>query len=214
MQETKAKKGPIKWIESYVPKAYIRVFGFAIVVAIGAIFTNWESRNVAKECRESNKANEGRIVKQDAQIRNLEASYEKLRANMLLVSMAEDNYPAPKWLKSPDGVMLRLNKAYETEFLLPFGITRSDYIGRTDFEIWPDEIARKFREKDQFVIKTGEPVTTIEVVEYPDGTRENFEVTKYPWIINGTVLGVAGYVDVDFKDGYKIRSNERRKATK
>tara|TARA_R110002012_G_scaffold320805_1_gene545661 strand:- start:5553 stop:6206 length:654 start_codon:yes stop_codon:yes gene_type:complete len=215
VKEKPTHNGIIGWIRTHIPKAWLRVLAFSIAVAVGSIFTNfekWDLKQDIRKCATKNETLEGENVKMQAEIRNIRRDQEKIKNSLLLLSMSEDNYPAPKWLKSVDGVMLRLNKAYEKEFLLPFDITRDDYIGHTDFEIWPHEVAKKFREKDQMVIRSGEPITDIETVEYPDGTKENLEVTKYPWTINGTVFGVAGYVDVDFYKGYKVRRYEQKQS--
>ena len=52
-----------------------------------------------------------------------------------MLSLGEDNYPNPKWVKSVDFMMLKLNKAYEDLYLKPYGMRRADYIGRYDYDI-------------------------------------------------------------------------------
>ena len=170
----------------------------AIPVAISAIYTN--SSNAALETQIGDLESKNTLLQ--AKLRNQESEYDRLKSNMILLSLADDTYPNPKWLKSTDGIMLRLNKAYEDLFLRPLNYTRSDYIGNDDYAIFSKDIADNFRKHDRYVLKIGKPVTFMETVIMPDGTRENVEVTKYPWIVNGHTLGVAGYMDIDYFSNY------------
>ncbi|MDC7994449.1 PAS domain-containing protein [Altibacter sp. HG106] len=186
------------WLENLSKRNIIRVLMIAIPVAISAIYTN--SSNAALETQIGDLKSKNTLLQ--AKLRNQESEYDRLKSNMILLSLADDTYPNPKWLKSTDGIMLRLNKAYEDLFLRPLNYTRSDYIGNDDYAIFSKDIADNFRKHDRYVLKIGKPVTFMETVIMPDGTRENVEVTKYPWIVNGHTLGVAGYMDIDYFSNY------------
>jgi hypothetical protein len=56
--------------------------------------------------------------------------------------------PLPSWLKDIDGTMLAVNDAYEMYFLIPNGFVKSDYIGKTDSDVWPENVAQEFIESD------------------------------------------------------------------
>jgi PAS domain S-box-containing protein len=62
-----------------------------------------------------------------------------------------DNVPALIYIKRADGRYLLVNHHFEREF----GLDRVDVNTRTDFDIFPDSIAREYRANDQRVIATG-----------------------------------------------------------
>lgn len=73
----------------------------------------------------------------------------ELRTKLLLMESAHYDKPIPEWLKDLNGVMLSLNPAYERDFLKPYGVNSSDYIGKMDEEIWDEATAAAFRENDR-----------------------------------------------------------------
>ena len=62
-----------------------------------------------------------------------------------------DNVPALIYIKRADGRYLLVNHHFEREFELD----RVDVNTRTDFDIFPDSIAREYRSNDQLVLTTG-----------------------------------------------------------
>ena len=51
----------------------------------------------------------------------LSKKYETLRSDIHLLELALPDLPTPMWTKSDTGVMLKLNKAYESKYLVPLG---------------------------------------------------------------------------------------------
>lgn len=86
-----------------------------------------------------------------------------------------DNMPLPAWVKivreeggRPQFVMWYLNKEYEESF----GIKKDLYIGKTDFDIWPKEIALGFYENDLSVFESLVSSCEMEEIKYtPLGPR-------------------------------------------
>jgi PAS domain-containing protein len=87
--------------------------------------------------------------------------------------------------------MQYLNAAYEREF----GKPRDEYVGQTDFQVWPREIAEVFFAHDASVLASGKQTRFVEQVPVninnPSGPKVAREFDK--WIIkrNGKV-GIAG----------------------
>ena len=124
-------------------------------------------------------------------IAQLERENYTLLHNIALLESAHQDLPLPMWLKDKDGRMLAVNLAYEKSFLQPIGKTRQDYINQTDFDIWPDEVAERYRSHDRTVMNTGEPLYFREEMQLNDEV-EPVMVLKYPRSVAGIVVGVAG----------------------
>jgi diguanylate cyclase (GGDEF)-like protein/PAS domain S-box-containing protein len=67
-------------------------------------------------------------------------------------------------------------------------------IGRTDLELHPPEVAQKFYNNDQQVLRTGKALLDIEeYVVRPDGTRRWLSTSKVPLRAgDGTIIGLVG----------------------
>jgi len=72
--------------------------------------------------------------------------------------------------------------------------TEAEAIGKTDFDLFPKEIAERFFEAEQKVLKKGEPlVNQEEKVIRPDGESRWILSTKVPWRdAEGKIIGLVG----------------------
>lgn len=181
--------------ERWAKTSLIRVMTIAISVGIGAVYTNNQSQAIAKENFRLRKIQEIANEK----VTELEIQVEKMRSNIVLLSMSFDDFPNPRWTKSADLMMLKMNKPYEEMYLDPIGKTRQDYIGKYDYDIWPEDIAYQYRLNDREVMREKRPITFEEKVINGSGDTLTVQVTKYPIILNGTVFGVRGYSRVLYK---------------
>lgn len=125
--------------------------------------------------------------------RTLNDHESKIRALQYQVTMLESAHqdlPVPMWLKDLEGNMLSLNKEYEKVFLEPLGKTIDDYIGRKDVDIWPKEVAEKFRNNDEAVLREQGPIHF---------TDENigYKIIKFPRYASGAIVGIAGIAIMD-----------------
>lgn len=67
--------------------------------------------------------------------------------------------------------------------------TREETLGKTDFEILPDQLAEQCRKSDETVLSSGEPVTLDESL------GENvFESRKFPVRLSGGSIGVGAFI--------------------
>ncbi|MCR9294549.1 MAG: PAS domain-containing protein [bacterium] len=81
-------------------------------------------------------------------------------------------------LKDLEGRRIFANQAY----LDDRGLTLSEFRGKTDEELFPEDIAAKFREDDQHVIRTGEVLHKFEETTGKDGERRWTEIIKGPLV--------------------------------
>jgi PAS domain S-box-containing protein len=94
------------------------------------------------------------------------------------------------WLKDPDGIYLQCNRRFENLT----GVPEETLIGQTDFDFFPQEIAREFRAYDQKAIESGNSNTNEEWLTFAnDQHRELVETIKSPiYDALGGLIGVLG----------------------
>ena len=76
-----------------------------------------------------------------------------------------DNSPAVSWIKDEQGRYVYISKTYENLH----GIRSADWLGKTVFELWPQEVAVQFWTNDQVVLTAGHPIEVTETTPNPDG---------------------------------------------
>ena len=117
-------------------------------------------------------------------------SYEPSDAVKLeAITTAMNSIPAVVFFKDREGVYRGGNTAW-AELL---GRRLGELVGKTDFDLFPEEVARSFRTYDQAMIASGKPQRNVEMLVYPDGRKVEVETLKAPWIgKDGTCVGVVG----------------------
>lgn len=135
-------------------------------------------------------------------------SEERLRASVAALSASEerfrgfmDNSPAVAWMKDGQGRYVYINQPYERRF----GVRATKLRGQTDWELWPAETARRFRDNDQIVRETRQPLRVEEQAPDPDGTIHEWEGFKF------LIRGPAGE---DFVGGISVDVTERKRAAR
>ena len=106
----------------------------------------------------------------------------------LLVALKSllDTRSTPTWLKSADQKkMMFINPAYTAEF----GISYEDYMGRSDEEVWGYD--QLYSDNDQLVLDSCQEMEFEEWVNVK-GSDVLYKVRKWPVILEGVVLGIAG----------------------
>ncbi len=117
----------------------------------------------------------------EATHRRLQASEERLRAIL-------DNTEAVVFLKDTEGRYLLVNRRYE----VLFHVTDEEIRGRTDFDLFPAEMAQAFQENDRRAAEHGGSLSIEERVPQDDGIHTYISV-KFPLRDeNGTIYGVCG----------------------
>jgi len=98
------------------------------------------------------------ITAQKAAEEALRESEERFKAFM-------DNSPVVAFIKDEAGRYLYVNKPAERRFNLPL----ADWLGRTDRELWPPEIAEPLCDQDRNVLEKDRPFSLLEKVPAADG---------------------------------------------
>ena len=101
-------------------------------------------------------------------ISDLKQTEEKLQASERLFASFVGHLPSVAVIRDLEGRYLFANAAWEQAFQK----SREEWLGKTSEELWPPEVAAKFREQDRLVIETGEALQTLGSLRHPDGLHQ------------------------------------------
>ena len=80
-----------------------------------------------------------------------------------------------------------------TRFCEVVGRNRADIVGKTDFDFYPAELARKYQDDDRRVVEARQAFETVEEHQTPDRGQIYVQVVKTPlYDADGNVIGVQG----------------------
>ena len=101
-----------------------------------------------------------------------------------------DNFPFLAWLKDTESRFLAVNQPFADAF----GLAAADgFVGKTDQDIYPQDLAQQYRDDDQEVLGSGDRKIYEEIIEV-QGVRKWFEIYKAPvWDADGKLRGSVGY---------------------
>jgi diguanylate cyclase (GGDEF)-like protein/PAS domain S-box-containing protein len=106
----------------------------------------------------------------DGKQRELAASNARFRAFL-------DASPVSAFIKDEEGRMLYCNRALADRF----GATPEEWIGKTDFETWPPEIAEQFQRSDRQTLEANQKIHFEDRTRGLDGRMVAWDVHKYPF---------------------------------
>ena len=120
----------------------------------------------------------------------LVAFNHRLRKSDVSMRAILDNSPYMTWLKDTKGRYIKINKTYY-DYVQRKGARQ--VIGKTDFDLWPKDLAEKFRASDAEVMTLRQQKRIVESLL--DGDKIHWlETFKNPVIDeNGKVLGTTGF---------------------
>jgi PAS domain S-box-containing protein len=111
-------------------------------------------------------------------------------------------------MKDIEGHYLYVNKRLEQ--LTPY---QNGWVGKTDADLWPDEMAAIFRGTDQQVIATSKALETVESYMV-DGEQRYVWVSKFPIFDSAGAVVMVGGSSVDITErrqaGGALRESEDR----
>jgi PAS domain S-box-containing protein len=101
-----------------------------------------------------------------------------------------ETFPFPAWVKDLQSRFVSVNR----RFAETAGVAEpADLLGRTDFDIWPADLASRYVDDDKAVLKDGTPRLIEEAIEH-QGARVWFESFKAPVkATDGSVVGTYGF---------------------
>jgi PAS domain S-box-containing protein len=126
-------------------------------------------RERTQELVEANKVLQIEIAERRQTEIALRDSEERFKAFM-------NNSSALAFMKSRDGRLVYMNEP----FCRRFGISREDWLGKTEFELFPPEVAEPVRQQDLEVLAGDEIIQGVESVPMPDGQEGHWLVYKFP----------------------------------
>jgi PAS domain S-box-containing protein len=119
-----------------------------------------------------------------------------------------DNSTAVIQVKDLSGRYVRINRRFEEIF----GLDRSQILGKTDHDLFPKEIADRFRVNDLEVAETGRPLQFEEIAPQQDGPHDYLS-TKFPLFDDAGVVYATAGIFTDITDRKraerKLRDSEQ-----
>jgi len=114
---------------------------------------------------------------------------DALRNSMALYHSLVQNLPQNIFRKDLEGRFTFANG----RFCATLGKRLEDILGRSDFDLFPAELARKYQEDDRKIIKSGKNFETVEEHRPPGGSQIFVQVVKTPvHDARGAIIGVQG----------------------
>lgn len=111
---------------------------------------------------------------------------------LAMADAALNAVPDVVFFKDVDGVYLGGNRAWLALIGKPDAGPAS-MVGKTDFDLFPEEVAKGFRDMDRAMLSERRTTRNDEWVTYPDGARVLLETIKTPFVDgDGTLIGVLG----------------------
>lgn len=152
----------------------------------GAVY--WEDSHIAPVKNSDGVVTHYVSVKSDITVRKV-AERRLLESEASLRAIL-DNVPYLIWLKDVAGCFVAVNKS----FFNSTGQTRmEDVLGKTDLDLWPEALAKKYRADDAEVMSTHRQKLT-EEMSLDKGEVRWVETFKAPIMdVNGHLLGTTGF---------------------
>ena len=122
-------------------------------------------------------------------ISDIRRAEESLREGERQLRAILDNIPDLAWLKDREHRFITVNNVYSQSC----GLSLDELIGKTDLEIWPEELTHQYFADDQEVIETGKRKRIEEQIQRADGSHVWVETIKAPVLDeHGQVVGSVG----------------------
>ncbi|MBI3879769.1 MAG: PAS domain-containing protein [Verrucomicrobia bacterium] len=134
----------------------------------------------------------GRLLYYEGTVQDVTARkrYEiALRESELLYHSLVESLPVNIFRKDTEERFTFANQ----RFCTILGRSLEDILGKTDFDFFPAELAKKYQADDRRVMETRQAFETVEEYEAPDGGKRHVHVLKTPLVDSASrVIGIQG----------------------
>lgn len=126
------------------------------------------------------------VVQQSTTIKDPITAEESIRESEARLQAVMDNTSTTITLKDIKGHFILINR----KFSELFDISNEEIVGKTDYDIFPEKLADKYRENDRKAQQEGHPIQIEETVHHADG-RHTYLAIKFPlYDITRTPYGI------------------------
>ena len=129
------------------------------------------------------------VTQLQQEMRDRQFAEEKLKKQERQIKSLLNNIPHIAWLKDPESIYIAVNEP----FAKACGLTPEDIVGKTDFDLWPSELATKYREDDFQIIASGQQKVIEESIIDALGNTFWVETIKTPIYSEGRIIGTTGF---------------------
>jgi eukaryotic-like serine/threonine-protein kinase len=134
---------------------------------------------------------------------------EALRHSEALHRSLMESLPLAVWRKDLEGRFTFVNR----QFLLIVGKPVEEILGKTDLDLYPAQLATKYRQDDAWVHQTGNTFETKQEFVTPEGVKNYIQVIKIPICDSrGKVIGTQG-IAWDISERKRLEEALRRTET-
>jgi hypothetical protein len=116
-----------------------------------------------------------------------------------------DNSSAVIEVKDVSGRYLRINRRFEEIF----GLGRSEVLGKTDYDLFPREIAERFHANDLEVMQAAGPLEFEETAPHQDGSHDYISI-KFPLYDDAGVIYATAGIFTDITDRKRAEEKLRK----
>jgi PAS domain S-box-containing protein len=100
---------------------------------------------------------------------------EGLRASERRFLAFVNNTAVVAWIKDQEFRYVFINRTFEEQL----GLTPAKILGKTDFDLWPENVAEEFRRNDEAVFRSGTMLQIYESIPNVDGKLRYYRVFKF-----------------------------------
>lgn len=102
---------------------------------------------------------------------------QAIREREALTGAFLNNSATVAWMKDAEGRHIYISPSFERRF----HVRLEDWWHKTDFDLWPREIAEQFRKNDLAVLRQNSVIEVVEEANNPDGSRSWWLSHKFPY---------------------------------